>query len=353
MKRLTVTLSFFFVLSTQAQITDTGNNVGIGFNNPGQKLDVKGAIRSFNSNPGVNATWDNVTIWSDGYNGYLHSNGDEGGFFIKSNSGNLIHLESPVASLTSQGQISITNGTANWDNISLWSDGTKGYIQTNGDEDGLFIKSNDGDRIILESKVGIGEQNPSSLLHISSSNSNQLIIQEEIAGGAATLRLDVAGGAPLNTTIRRFGSGHVLSGKLGFSLDGGINQHFLIDQNGNIGIGLNSPCSNCKLDVDGKIRSEEIIVEVVNGPDYVFEDDYDLRTLKETKEYISKNNHLPEIPSAKEMEANGVGLADMNMRLLKKIEELTLYQIELLEKLEQQNKQLQEQHKRIENLENK
>lgn len=103
--------------------------------------------------------------------------------------------------------------------------------------------------------------------------------------------------------------------------------------------------------VDGKIRSEEVKVEIINGPDYVFEQDYELRTLKETKKYISENKHLPEIPSAHEMEENGLDLGDMNMRLLKKIEELTLYQIQLLEKLEQQNKQLLENRNRIEKLE--
>ncbi|MEM0942053.1 MAG: helicase associated domain-containing protein [Bacteroidota bacterium] len=77
-------------------------------------------------------------------------------------------------------------------------------------------------------------------------------------------------------------------------------------------------------------------------PDYVFEPDYELRSLQETKEYISEYKHLPEIPSAKEMEANGVDLGDMNMRLLKKIEELTLHQIELLERLEKQQEQINE-----------
>ena len=110
-----------------------------------------------------------------------------------------------------------------------------------------------------------------------------------------------------------------------------------VTNTGNVGINTD-PRPDCKLDVDGKIRSEEVTVELVNAPDYVFEKDYDLRTLEETKVYIEENKHLPEIPGAKEMEANGVGLADMNMKLLKKIEELTLYQIELLEKLKDQQK---------------
>lgn len=104
-----------------------------------------------------------------------------------------------------------------------------------------------------------------------------------------------------------------------------------------------------QLGVDGKIRAEEVKVEIINGPDYVFEPDYELRTLQETKEYVSENKHLPEIPSAKEMEANGIDLGDMNMRLLKKIEELTLYQIELLDRLEK----LETENARIDELEKK
>lgn len=94
---------------------------------------------------------------------------------------------------------------------------------------------------------------------------------------------------------------------------------------GNVGIGTDNPDS--KLVVNGKIRSEEIKVEIVNGPDYVFETNYKLPTLRQIKKYINANKHLPEIPPAKEMEANGVDLGEMNMKLLKKIEELTLYHI--------------------------
>lgn len=103
---------------------------------------------------------------------------------------------------------------------------------------------------------------------------------------------------------------------------------------GSLGIGTEP--GNAKLAVDGKIASSEVVVEISpgQGPDYVFESDYELRSLAETKEFIQENKHLPEIPPAREMEANGIGVADMNMRLLKKIEELTLYQIELLEKVE-------------------
>jgi hypothetical protein len=102
-----------------------------------------------------------------------------------------------------------------------------------------------------------------------------------------------------------------------------------IVNNGNVGIGTTSPGS-FKLAVNGKIWGTEVQVALTNpAPDYVFEKSYTLPTLEEVKSYIDKNKHLPEIPSAKEMEANGVNVGEMNMLLLKKIEELTLYVIEL------------------------
>ena len=97
-------------------------------------------------------------------------------------------------------------------------------------------------------------------------------------------------------------------------------------------VGLGTVDAKSRLSVDGTIRATEIkVMEVISAPDYVFEDDYDLPTLEATKAYIDTHKHLPEIPSAAEMEANGIDLGDMNMRLLKKIEELTLHQIEMIQ----------------------
>jgi len=121
-----------------------------------------------------------------------------------------------------------------------------------------------------------------------------------------------------------------------------IGYNWYINRNANQGAAAMMKLNSSELIVDGGIRAEEIKVEIVNGPDYVFEPDYQLRTLQETKKYIAENKHLPEIPSAKEMEANGVDLGIMNMRLLKKIEELTLHQIELLEKVEKLQKKVEE-----------
>jgi len=96
---------------------------------------------------------------------------------------------------------------------------------------------------------------------------------------------------------------------------------------GDVGIGTNDP--DAKLTVNGNIHAEEVKVDLnVPGPDYVFKEAYDLKSLEEVQNYIKTNGHLPNIPSAQEMEANGIELGEMNMKLLEKIEELTLYTIE-------------------------
>ena len=113
-----------------------------------------------------------------------------------------------------------------------------------------------------------------------------------------------------------------------------------INRNGNVGIG--NANSDAKLTVTGQVHAQEVKVSVTApGPDYVLENDYPLSSLEEIKNYIDQNKHLPEVPSAKEMEKNGVQLGEMNMLLLKKIEELTLYQIDANRKIEILQREIQ------------
>jgi hypothetical protein len=89
------------------------------------------------------------------------------------------------------------------------------------------------------------------------------------------------------------------------------------------------------LSVGGSIVCEELVVKLrANWPDYVFASDYTLMPLNQVKTYIAANNHLPGVPAACEVEENGVATSEMLSIQMKKIEELTLYLIQMKEENE-------------------
>lgn len=123
--------------------------------------------------------------------------------------------------------------------------------------------------------------------------------------------------------------------------DKGVGNLFV---KGNVGIGTTDPKN--KLSVNGHIWAKEVKVSLKDAADWVFEEDYKLRPLKEVESYIKENKHLPEIPSAEEFREHDLKVSEMTNKLLQKIEELTLYVIE-------QNKRSEAQEARIKELEGK
>ncbi|HLW08785.1 MAG TPA: hypothetical protein VKX35_00175, partial [Fermentimonas sp.] len=119
-------------------------------------------------------------------------------------------------------------------------------------------------------------------------------------------------------------------------------QILTLDVNGNLRL-KNKERDIFYIDADTEtVRARNIIVDEQNWPDYVFNKEYTLLSLYEVKAYIEKNGHLPNVPSAREVEEHGLSLGGMTKVTMEKVEELTLYLLQMNEKLEQQEANLVE-----------
>lgn len=148
-----------------------------------------------------------------------------------------------------------------------------------------------------------------------------------------------------NSSINFFRGGDAVGGELAFNAGRNV-ERMRISGNGNVGIGTSSP--DAKLAVNGTIHAKEVKVDLnIAAPDYVFKPDYKLIPLISLKAYIKRNSHLPEVPSASQMEMDGINLGDMNLMLLKKIEELTLYLLEKDGQIETHSERLKQQQEEI------
>ena len=171
------------------------------------------------------------------------------------------------------------------------------------------------------------------------SNSSPTLAFHRYGSGGPQFRLSADG-----SNVLYLESSGVNSARSPVAYGGGPNSYFSrlhvdgsLTMTGNVGIGINNPAE--RLAVNGIIRSKEVKVEASGWPDYVFAKSYSLPSLQEVKAYIDQNHHLPEIPSEKEITEKGLSLGEMNMLLMKKVEELTLY---LIEKDKREHQQQQE-----------
>ncbi|SEB38998.1 hypothetical protein SAMN04489761_0378 [Tenacibaculum sp. MAR_2009_124] len=126
---------------------------------------------------------------------------------------------------------------------------------------------------------------------------------------------------------------------------------------GKVGIGTSDVPTDFKFAVVGKMITEEVKVQLKNDwPDFVFENTYQLPTLKEVENHINKKGHLKDIPNTEEVRKNGFYLGEMDSKLLQKIEELTLYTIQQekkIENLEKENTQLKTINEQLLDIQNR
>jgi hypothetical protein len=197
--------------------------------------------------------------------------------------------------------------------------------------------------------VGIGTTTPNRKLLVRENTSNVLGQIAIIQDGPGNASFTVGAGS----SVWAWGSDSADSGKFKISDDQsnanvGVSTRFTIDHSGHVGIGTANPCTystlpvNCKLSVAGGIQAQEVLVNT-GWADYVFAPEYHLQPLSEVAAYVKENQHLPGIPSAAEVEKNGVAVGEMESKILAKVEELTLHMIaadERIQELERQNREL-------------
>lgn len=254
--------------------------------------------------------------------------------------------------------------------IEHWDGGlnfAKPWGSTNWGNYKLFLKDDNG-------FVGIGTGTPAGQLDIHGSTNPCFVLSSENNGRTYFGKATTAGAwaqytVPGDFVIKSGGGTHNIylhmnnDNNDGLSVigigDGANGRTFNVFNNGKVTIGTTEYSSDARLTVNGKIDCEEAEVKIIasdnistkklnlqlnNAADYVFNEDYNLKSLSEIESYINENRHLPGIPSKEEFKENGMDVSEMTNLLLEKIEELTLHMIDL----EKENSELT---KRIEILE--
>ena len=231
--------------------------------------------------------------------------------------------------------------------------GSASYAQWSGGPGNLFMTT--------PGNVGIGTATPGALLDVTGTAAqSQVFMQRGVANGTpgvtpiAQLRLrNPTSNNFFNFSFRMENGSHQViqsafdaagAGGAGifreFSFfdwttrkyeirNGVVDVAFLNTGTLSIGMGALPVPAGAKVAIGGKVVCKEIEVTLTGLPDFVFSSDYKLMSLYDVENFINTNKHLPSVPSAKEVVENGLNLGDMNATLLQKVEELTLYMINL------------------------
>ncbi|UKB79290.1 hypothetical protein [Chryseobacterium sp. MEBOG07] len=225
----------------------------------------------------------------------------------------------------------------------------KNIIFGTGVEDVTFSLRHDG-QMYVNGKAGIGTTNPDAKLHVAQDNiNNQNLVLGKFTsfgstGGSAIVSLTY------NSTTANLEVNSTYSGngfRYGTYGDFNIENEISAPEFGAINFITNKKIQmaimpNGNASLQGKLEAKELKVTLTPTADFVFDEKYDLPKLEEVEKHIREKKHLPEIASARIMEKEGVNVGEFQIKLLQKIEELTLYSIDQNKQIKQQSDQLKQ-----------
>ena len=283
------------------------NNVSTIYNKPSGSI---GFGANFTSNPGDPLQF----IFSNGLTRCKGNNAYGGPMFV---------FNGPTSPNGDWG-VEYTGGTAVANSgLNFW----KPYGSTNANNNILFLHDNN--------KVGIGTDNPSARLTIDAWADDAL--QINIDNGKTGI--EVKNKTYNKTVFKTVSNGRTEINMHGATPSAAVEALIIRD--------LATNKINFKVKSDGYVYSREINVMPTNitFPDYVFDKKYNLMSIENLNNYINKNKHLPNIPSAKQVEKDGINIAEMQIKQMEKIEEAFLYIIQL----KKENEELKERLIKLEN----